>query len=100
LNERDLNHGVILVPEAERSRWLAQLLAPSSVIYVVDLDERAQEGIPDQRKGVEIRKIVGALENSDVLLPSADGILMANTLHFIQEQQVFLRSLLSWQIAF
>ena len=74
---------------------LAQLLVPSSAIYAVDLDERALEGIPDQHNGVEIRKIVGALENSDSLLPSADGILMANTLHFIQEQQVFLRSLLS-----
>ena len=74
---------------------LAQLLAPSSAIYAVDLDERALEGIPDLHNGVEIHKIVGALENSDLLLPSADGILMANALHFIQEQQVFLRSLLS-----
>jgi hypothetical protein len=44
---------------------LAQLLAPSSAIYAVDLDERALEGIPDQHNGLEIRKLVGALENSD-----------------------------------
>jgi hypothetical protein len=45
---------------------LAQLLAPSSATYAIDLDERATEGIPDQHNGVEIRKIVGALENSDL----------------------------------
>jgi ubiquinone/menaquinone biosynthesis C-methylase UbiE len=74
---------------------LAQLLAPSSTIYAVDLDQRALERIPDQRDGVEIRKIVTDLQSSSLRLPSVDGILMANTLHFIQEQQVFLRRLLS-----
>jgi hypothetical protein len=74
---------------------LAQLLAPGSTIYAVDLDQRALEGIPDQRDGVEIRKIVTDLRSSSLRLPSVDGILMANTLHFIQEQQVFLRRLLS-----
>jgi ubiquinone/menaquinone biosynthesis C-methylase UbiE len=74
---------------------LAQLLAPGSTIYAVDLDQRALEGIPDQRDGVEIRKIVTDLQSSSLRLPSVDGILMANTLHFIQEQQVFLRRLLS-----
>ena len=51
--------------------------------------------IPDQHGGVEIRKIVGDLQSSSLRLPSVDGILMANTLHFIQKQQVFLRMLLS-----
>lgn len=74
---------------------LAQLQAPGSTIYAVDLDQRALERIPDQRDGVEIRKIVTDLQSSSLRLPSVDGILMANTLHFIQEQQVFLRRLLS-----
>ena len=74
---------------------LAQLLAPGSTIYAIDLDPRALKGIPGQRNGVEIRKIVTDLQSSSLRLPSGDGVLMANTLHFIEEQQVFLRSLLS-----
>ena len=74
---------------------LAQLLAPGSTIYAVDLDRRTLEGIPDQHNGVEIRKIVGDLQSFSLRLPQVDGILMANTLHFIQEQQALLRRLLS-----
>jgi ubiquinone/menaquinone biosynthesis C-methylase UbiE len=74
---------------------LAQLLTPGSTIYAVDWDRRTLEGIPDQHDGVEIRKIVGDLQSSSLRLPPVDGILMANTLHFIQEQQALLRRLLS-----
>src|ERR1700751_4021128 len=74
---------------------LAQLLAPGSTIYDVDLDRRNLEGIPDQHDGVEISKIVGGLQISSLRLPPVAGILMANTLHFIQEQQPLLRRLLS-----
>jgi hypothetical protein len=59
------------------------------------LDRRTLEGIPDQHDGVEIRKIVEDLQSSSLRLPPVDGILMANTLHFIQEQQALLRRLLS-----
>jgi ubiquinone/menaquinone biosynthesis C-methylase UbiE len=68
---------------------LAQLLTPGSSIYAIDFDQGALEGIPDQHDGVEIRKIVGDLQSSTLRLPSVDGILMANTLHFIPDQQVF-----------
>jgi ubiquinone/menaquinone biosynthesis C-methylase UbiE len=74
---------------------LAQLLAPGSTIYAVDFDPRVLEGIPDQHDGVEIRKIVGDLQSSSLRLPSVEGVLMANTLHFIQEQQIFLKRLRS-----
>ena len=77
------------------TRALAQLLAPGGTIYAVDFDQRALEGIPNQHNGVEIRKIVGDLQSSSLRLPSIDGILMANTLHFIREQQMLLRRLLS-----
>jgi ubiquinone/menaquinone biosynthesis C-methylase UbiE len=74
---------------------LAQLLAPGSTIHAVDLDERALEGIPERHDGVEIRKIVGDLQSPSLRLPTVDGILMTNTLHFIHEQQLLLRRLLS-----
>lgn len=77
------------------TRALAQLLAPSSTIYAVDFDARALEGIPDRRDEAEIRKVVGDLESTTLRLPSVEGVLMANTLHFIREQQSLLRRLLT-----
>jgi ubiquinone/menaquinone biosynthesis C-methylase UbiE len=74
---------------------LAQLLAAGSTIHAVDLDQRALTEIPDQHDGVKIRKILGDLQSPGLSLPSVDGILMANVLHFIQEQSLFLRKLLS-----
>jgi ubiquinone/menaquinone biosynthesis C-methylase UbiE len=74
---------------------LAHSLARGSIIYAVDFDERALTEIPDHCDGVEIRKIVGDLRSPSLRLPAADGILMANALHFIQEQQLLLRRLLS-----
>jgi hypothetical protein len=50
---------------------LAQLLAPGSTIYAIDLDRRTLEGIPDQHNGVEIRKIVGGC--AELQSPSSSG---------------------------
>ena len=74
---------------------LAQLLAPGSTIHAVDLDQRALEEIPNRYVGVEVRKIVGDLQSPSLRLPSVDGILMANALHFIWEQHLFMRRLLA-----
>jgi ubiquinone/menaquinone biosynthesis C-methylase UbiE len=73
---------------------LAQLLAPGSTIHAVDLDQKALASVPDHYDGVEIRRTVGDIRSPNFRLPPVDGILMANTLHFIQEQRVFLRRLL------
>ena len=48
------------------------------------------EAIPDQHDGVVIRKIDGDLQSSGLRLAPVDGILMANALHFIQEQRALL----------
>jgi ubiquinone/menaquinone biosynthesis C-methylase UbiE len=74
---------------------LAELLAPGSAIYAVDFDLRALVEIPEHHDGVEIRKVYGDLKSSSLRLRPVDGILMANTLHFIQEQQALVRRLLS-----
>src|ERR1700730_15777809 len=75
---------------------LAELLAPGSTIHAVDLDQKALEEIPDRYDGVQIRKVLGDLRSSSLRLPSVDGILMANSLHFIREQHLFLKRLLSF----
>jgi ubiquinone/menaquinone biosynthesis C-methylase UbiE len=74
---------------------LAELLAAGSTIYAVDLDQKALDEIPDQHDGVSIRKILGDLQSSGLRLPSVDGTLMANSLHFIREQQLLLKRLLT-----
>jgi trans-aconitate methyltransferase len=74
---------------------LAQLLAPGSMIHAVDLDPRALEYVPDHYDRVEIRKTLGDIGSPSLRLPPVDGILMANTLHFIKEQQALMRRLLS-----
>ncbi len=73
---------------------LAELLAPGSTIYAVDLDQKALEEIPDRYAGVQIRKVLGDLQSSSLRLPTVDGMLMANCLHFIREQHLFLKRLL------
>ncbi len=77
------------------TRALANLLAPDSVIHAVDLDPRSLELVPDHYDGVVIRKTLEDIGNPSLRLPVVDGVLMANTLHFIQHQQMLLRRLLS-----
>jgi ubiquinone/menaquinone biosynthesis C-methylase UbiE len=74
---------------------LAELLAPGSSIQAVDLDQGSLGRIPDDYRGVVIRKVCGDLQSPGLRLSHMDGILMANSLHFIQEQDSFLRKLLS-----
>jgi hypothetical protein len=73
---------------------LAQSLASGSTIHAVDLDSKALRTIPDEDHGVVIRKVLVDLRSPGLRLPSADGILMANSLHFIQDQHLFINKLL------
>jgi ubiquinone/menaquinone biosynthesis C-methylase UbiE len=72
---------------------LAQSLT-SGTIHVVDLDSKALGTIPDEDHGVVIRKVLADLRSPGLRLPSVDGILMANSLHFIQDQHLFIKKLL------
>lgn len=74
---------------------LAQLLPAGSTIHAVDQDPRALAKIPNRYDGVEIQKALGDLQRPNLILPSVDGILMANILHFIREQRLFLGRLFS-----
>ncbi|WP_263357662.1 class I SAM-dependent methyltransferase [Acidicapsa ligni] len=74
---------------------LASLLVPGSTIHAVDWDPQALEQIPEQHNGVNIRKIAGDMASSSLRLPPVDGVLLANSLHFIREQPQFLTKLLT-----
>jgi ubiquinone/menaquinone biosynthesis C-methylase UbiE len=69
---------------------LAELLAPGSVVYAVDVEAKRLASIPDLYHGVEIHKIVANIIRDELPLLRFDGILMANALHFIKEQEAFL----------
>ena len=74
---------------------LAQLLASGSTIHAIDLDPRALGEIPDQYQGVAVQRVLGDMKSPSLNLPSVNGILMANSLHFIQDQHRLLRRLQS-----
>jgi Methyltransferase domain len=72
---------------------LATLLPPGSVIHAIDKHEQLLSQIPDQYQQVTIRKEVVDLSESDLSLPTLDGVLMANFLHFIEHQGAFVAKL-------
>ena len=74
---------------------LASLLAPGSTIYAVDRDQKVLKLIPDRTNGSNVQKIFGDISSPILRLPAVDGILMANSLHFVRAQVSLLSRLLS-----
>ena len=72
---------------------LATLLPAGSVIHAIDKDEKSLSQIPDHYQEVTIRKQVATLSASNLSLPSLDGVLMANLLHYIEDQGAFTAKL-------
>jgi hypothetical protein len=56
---------------------------------------RSRPGSAGADPGVAIHKILTDLRSPTLRLPSVDGILMANSLHFIEDQHLLLRNLSS-----
>ncbi|MBB6142546.1 ubiquinone/menaquinone biosynthesis C-methylase UbiE [Silvibacterium bohemicum] len=65
---------------------LATLLPAGSVIHAIDKDEKSLSQIPDRYQDVTIRKEVATLTGSNLPLPPLDGVLIANLLHYIEDQ--------------
>jgi ubiquinone/menaquinone biosynthesis C-methylase UbiE len=72
---------------------LASLLAPGSIIHGVDMDQRALRKVPETHDGVAIRTVLADISSLSLRLPCCDGVLMANSLHFIREQAQLLARL-------
>jgi ubiquinone/menaquinone biosynthesis C-methylase UbiE len=70
---------------------LANLLAPGSAIHAMDRDRWALRKIPSAHKGVSITTHLGDFTKQTWPFANLDGILMANSLHYVQDQSTFIR---------
>ena len=77
------------------TRALSFLLPDHSLIYAVDknLSSFKMNNVRDQ---VIIKQLLSNFENDSMDLTDLDGILMANSLHYIKEKITFLESAKTW----
>lgn len=75
---------------------LAELLGPEGIIYSVDKDRRAlrrqAKVLRNRYPGVTVHSQVANF-NKPLALPALDGLLMANSLHFVRHKEPLIRSL-------
>jgi SAM-dependent methyltransferase len=72
---------------------LASRLTPPSVVYAVDRDEKAIGQIPAEISGNTVRKVTSDFRDVRRLPGVLDGVLFANSLHFVKEKVSFLEDL-------
>jgi len=72
---------------------LASLLPAGSVVHAMDTDRRALARIPSQYHGVTITPHAGDFMVVPWPFDGLDGVLMANSLHYVRDQAAWLRSL-------
>jgi ubiquinone/menaquinone biosynthesis C-methylase UbiE len=75
------------------SRALASLLPGGSEVVAVDNDARALNKIPDEISKVKLHKIAADFITRDFTLDALDGVLMANSLHFVKDKSALLLKL-------
>jgi ubiquinone/menaquinone biosynthesis C-methylase UbiE len=85
----DLGAGTGLFTQA-----LVTLLPADSVVYAVDRNQLALRQVPEAEGRVRVIKCPLDFEREDFGLTKMDGILMANSLHFVKDQRRLLRKLM------
>jgi len=75
---------------------LANLLKPGSIIYAVDKDIKALDQIPDEAKAVRIEKSKADFIKQELPLENLDGLIMANSLHYIADKLPFIEKAKNW----
>jgi SAM-dependent methyltransferase len=70
---------------------LADLLSSGSIIHAIDVDASALRRIPSAHKRVRIVTHRGDFTGETWPFGDLDGILMANSLHYVGDQAAFIR---------
>src|SRR5215471_8125111 len=70
---------------------LARVLASGSVIHAMDVDAAALRKIPSEHRGVRISTHRGDFMKQPWPFAALDGVLMANSLHYVENQAAFIR---------
>ena len=73
------------------TRALADLLAAGSMIHAMDIDSSALRALPSSHKGTRITTHRGDFVSDTWPFTGLDGILMANSLHYVENQAAFVR---------
>jgi len=71
---------------------LADLLSPGSTIHAMDREGSVLRRIPPEHKGVSITTHRGDFTNHTWPFANLGGILMANSLHYVDNQTTFIRN--------
>jgi len=74
---------------------LSNLLNQGSIVYAIDENKNALNKIKPV-PGIELKKIIANFETAHLPLTNLDGILMANSLHYIKDKITFLKRALTW----
>lgn len=77
------------------TRALAARLAAGSTIHAMDRDRAALTQIPAEHDGVYITTHRGDFTRRPWPFADLDGVLMANSLHYVQDQTGFIRACVS-----
>lgn len=70
---------------------LASMLSKGSLIYAMDTNEQAIQGIPDSYGNAIIKKLKGNFVTDKLVFDDLDGILMANSLHYVKNKPGFIQ---------
>jgi ubiquinone/menaquinone biosynthesis C-methylase UbiE len=76
------------------TKALASLLPAGSWIHAIDINEKSIRQIPKEYQGVGIETSVVDFRSEEISFNQMDGILMANSLHYVEEKEVFLNRMI------
>lgn len=68
---------------------LSTLLSPGSTIYAVDKDDTAVRNISNLPK-IHLHKVVQDFTKREFKIPGLDGVIFANSLHFVKAKEPIL----------
>jgi len=73
---------------------LASLLPNGSTIHAMDTNEQALHSIPENFGNVVIKKLKGNFVTQKLPFDELDGILMANSLHYVKDKPGFIQKII------